>query len=193
MTDPSANGIGGSGYTLEQLGEYLDAGRQPAIPAIDDNAECQAVLASLERVGSLSRELVTRDAAESPALDESWFGSLLGAITREVKAGRDIPLASSDPRTHLSITEGAIREVVRAAGDSVDGVLVGRCALHEEDGAVRVELAISVLLGTPVRPAAEAVRQAVYSELLKHTELAIDAVDVTVLDVHIVAWEGEQS
>jgi uncharacterized alkaline shock family protein YloU len=35
-----------------------------------------------------------------------------------------------------------------------------------------------------VRAAAEAVRQRVYSELLRHTQLAIGAVDVTVIDVH---------
>ena len=176
--------IGESGYTLEQLGEYLDSGRTPAIPAIDDNAECQAALAALERAGSLSRDLVARDES---ALDETWFGSLLTQITREVKAGRDIPLASADPRTHLSITEGAIREFVRAAGDAVDGVLVGHCALTDTEDGLRVDLSISVQLGAPVTAAAEAVRQAVYTELLKHTELPVAAVDVTVVDVHVVA------
>jgi len=180
-------GIGDSGYSLEQLSDYLDAGRTPAIPAIDDNAECQAVLASLERVGALSRDLVARDASTEPALDESWFGGLLTAITREVKAGRDLPLASPDPRTRLSITEGAVRELVRSAGDSVDGVIVGRVTLIDES---RVELSVSVLLGAPVRDAAELVRQRVFSELLKHTELSIDSVDVTVSDVHVVPDEG---
>ncbi|TBN58195.1 Asp23/Gls24 family envelope stress response protein [Glaciihabitans arcticus] len=189
MTD---DGIGGSGYTLEQLSEYLDSGRTPAIEAIDDNAECQAVLTSLERYGSLSRELVSRDAAEAPALDESWFSGLFASITREVKAGRDIPLASTDPLTRLTITEGAIRGLVRSAGDSVDGVLVGRCSLEGETD-VTVAVSISVLLGTPVRAAAESVRQAVYTALLKHTELSIAAVDVTVEDVHVIATEGGES
>jgi len=181
-------GIGDSGFTIEQLGDYLDAGRSPAIPAIDTNAECQAVLASLERYGSLSRDLVARDALEAP-VDESWFGSLLTEITREVKAGRDLPLASVDPRTRLSITEGAVREFVRAAGDAVDGVLVGRCTLTSTEVGVSVAVTISVQLGTPVRAAAETVRQAVYTELLKHTELLVDSVDVTVADVHVVTPE----
>lgn len=167
------------------MSAYLDAGRQPAIAAIDDDAECQAVLASLERVGTLSRELVARDSERDSGIDETWFAGLLGAITREVKAGRDVPLASSDPRTRLSITEGAIRELVRRAGDSVDGVIVGKCALVDDDAAVRVEVSISVLLGSPVRDAAEAVRQRVFSELLKHTELDVASVDVTVADIHI--------
>lgn len=185
--------IGDSGYTLEQLSDYLDRGRTPANPAIDDNAECQAVLASLERVGALSRDLVTRDAELDPTLDESWLSSLFSAITREVKAGRDIPLTSPDPQTRLSITEGAIRELVRAAGDSVDGVIVGRCSLVDSDGGVRVELSVSVLLGTPVREAAELVRQRVFSELLKHTELTVESVDVTVADVHVIPENGAGS
>ncbi len=172
--------IGSSGYTLEQLSDYLDRGREPAIPAIDEDAECQAVLASLERVGSLSRELVRRD--EKP-LDESFLSGLFGSITRELRAGRDIPLVSSDPATSLAITEGAIRELVRAAGDSVPGVLVGKCSIDLGDELV-VHLTISVLLGLPVHSAAEAVRQRVYTELLRHTQLAIGPVDVTVVDVH---------
>lgn len=180
--------IGESGYTLEQLGDYLDSGRTPANPAIDNNAECQAVLASLERFGSLSRDLISRDALERP-VDESWFGSLLAQISLEVRAGRDLPLSSADPRTSLSITEGAVREFVRAAGDAVEGVLVGHCALDSTDSGVTVDISISVRLGTPVLPAAEAVRQVVYSELLKHTELLIRSVDVTVTDVHVIPSE----
>ena len=182
--------IGGSGYTLEQLGDYLDRGREPGIPEIENNAECRAVLDSLERFGTLSRDLVSRDAAAAPAIDESWFGALFAEITREVKAGRDLPLASNDPRTTLSITEGAIREFVRAAGDSIDGVLVGRCSLDDTEGGVRVGISISVLLGVPVQAAAEAVRGAVYSELLKHTELQVESVDVTVTDVHVIAKDS---
>jgi hypothetical protein len=181
------DGIGGTTYTLEDLSDYLDSGREPVNPAIEASAECQAVLASLERVGSLSRDLVARDADENPALDENWFGSLFAAITLEVKAGKDIPLSSSDPHTHLSITEGAIRELVRVAGDSVDGVMVGKVGLSDAE----VDISISVLLGIPVTAAAEAVRQAVYSDLLKHTELRVQAVNVTVEDVHVIAAAPE--
>jgi len=183
--------IGGSGYTLEDLSEYLDRGRTPAIAAIDDNAECQSVLASLERVGTLSRDLVAQDAALNPAIDESWLASVFSSITREAKAGRDIPLSSPDPRTRLSITEGAVRELVRAAGDAIDGVFVGRCDLEgdptETGSGIRVGISISVVLGSAVHDVAETVRQRVYSELLTHTELTIEAVDVTVTDVHVIA------
>jgi len=197
MTDaPTGDGIGGSGYTLEQLSEYLDRGRTPAIEAIESNVECQALLASLERYGSLSRDLVSRDAAEHPTIDESWLSSLLTSITREAKAGRDIPLANGDPLTKLAITEGAVRGLVRTAGDSIDGVIVGRCSLTEvvegdPAAGVTVAVSVSVALGTPVHGAAEAVRQAVYTALLKHTELLVVTVDVTVADLHVVAAEGD--
>ena len=190
-------GIGGTGYSLDDLSDYLDRGRQPAIPEIDENAECQAMLASLDRVGSLSHQLIARDAATLPPADESWIASLLATIGREVRAGRDIPLASSDPATSLVITEGAVRELIRSAGDSVDGVLVGSCAISgdvAEPGAhVSVAVTISVVLSAPVRELAQAVRERVHSELLAHTELTVDEIDVTVTDVHQLTSPIEES
>jgi hypothetical protein len=178
--------IGGTEYTIEDLSDYLDRGREPRIEAIETDAECRAVLDRLSRLGSLSRDLVQRDVERDPTIDEGWLTGLLQSIGREVRAGRDIPLSSPDPSVTLAITEGAVRELVRNAGDSVDGVLVGSTRI---DGDVvgqplTVHLAISVLLTAPVRELAEAVRQRVYSELLKHTELQIAAVDVTVTDGH---------
>lgn len=191
MTE-TEEGIGGSGYTLDDLSAYLDRGRLPAIAAIDTNAECRAVLDSMERVGALSRELLASDVRENPSVDENWLGSLLTSISRELRAGRDIPLSSTDPTTSLSITEGAVRELVRSAGDSVDGVLVGSCTLiGTPDGTepIQVSLTISVVLARPLQELAEEVRKRVYSELLKHTELDIEAVNVTIGDVHIMTSE----
>jgi uncharacterized alkaline shock family protein YloU len=184
----SGDDVGGSGYSLDDLSDYLDRGRQPAILAIDGNAECQAMLATLERVGALSRDIVVQDARDNPEIEESWLQGLLTSISREVRAGRDIPLSSSEPNTRLTITEGAVHELVRAAGDSVEGVLVGRCTLDgdlsDPTAAVRVSLTISVVLSAPIVGLAAAVRERVYSELLKHTELTIESVDVTVTDAH---------
>jgi len=189
MTTDEPGGIGGTGYTLDDLSAYLDSGRTPSIAAIDSNPECQAMLASMERVGSFARELLEQDVREHPQLEETWLSGLLTSISREVRAGRDIPLTAPDPRTSLSVTEGAVRELVRAAGDSVDGVLVGSCSLEGDvtvpGTPIRVFLTISVVLSEPVHELAESVRQRVFSELLAHTELAIESIDVTVSDVHI--------
>ena len=188
--DAGSAGIGESGFTLDDLSDYLDRGRVPAIRAIDESPECQAMLASIERMGSLTRDLVAQDQREQPALEEGWLGGLLEAISREVRAGRDIPLTAPDPRATLTVTEGAIRELIRSAGDSVDGVLVGSCTLEGDvdavGGLVTVALTISVVPQTPVVELAEQVRQKVYTQLLAHTELSIGSIDVTVSDIHIV-------
>ncbi len=191
--------IGGSGYSLEQLADYLYRGRTPPIPEIDENAECQAMLDSLERLGTLSSELVSKDALDAPGVDETWLATLLATIGREVRAGRDIPYAATNPNTRLTITEGAIRELVRAAGDSVDGVLVGTCSIEGDldgggdagegdvaESTITVSLTISVVLSAPVTTLAQAVRERVHSELLKHTELHVSAINVTVVDVHML-------
>ncbi len=191
-SDPDTD-IGGSGYSLEQLADYLDRGRTPGIPEIDENAECQAMLDSLERLGTLSTELVSKDALDSPGVDETWLATLLATIGREVRAGRDIPYAATNPNTRLTITEGAIRELVRAAGDSVDGVLVGSCSIEGDlegeraEATITVSLTISVVLSAPLMALAQSVRERVHSELLKHTELHVSAIDVTVVDVHMLS------
>ncbi|MET0303145.1 MAG: Asp23/Gls24 family envelope stress response protein [Microbacteriaceae bacterium] len=182
-------GVGGSGYDLEFLSAYHDRGRSPRIAAIDDNPECQAVLASLDRFGTLSRELLARDEAEAEPVDEGWVGSLLANITREVRAGRDIRYPGSDPTTELTITEGAVREAVRAAGDSVPGVLVGSVGLDGDVtvplGEVRVELKISVVFRQPLDDVTRLVRGAVHSALAANVPLTVTAIDITVDDIHL--------
>ena len=188
--------IGGSGYSLEQLSDYLDRGRIPAIPEIDENPACQAMLDSLARVATYSRELIDADAAANPDIDETWFGSLLATIGREVRAGRDIPLTASDPLTRLSISEGAVRELVRSAGDSVDGVLVGSCAIDgdvsDPEAEITVAVTISVVLDAPIARLAQLVRERIHTELLKHTELHVAGIDVTVVDVHVLTRPIEE-
>lgn len=198
--DAESAGIGATGYTLDDLSAYLDRGRTPAIAAIDNSPECQAMLASMERVGSFARDLVVQDVRDHPSLEEGWLSGLLTSISQEVRAGREIPLTAPDPRATLTVTEGAVRGLVRAAGDSVDGVFVGSCSLEGDvttpGEGIRVRLTISVVLNGPVTELAEAVRQRVFTELLAHTELTIESIDVTVSDVHIATTpldDGSQS
>lgn len=183
------NGIGGSGYDLDALSQYHDRGRTPAIAAIDSNPECQAVLASMARFGSMSTELIAREAAEAAPLDESWFAGLMAVIATEVRAGRDITYPDPDPLTRLTITEGAVRELVRVAGDSVPGVLVGTCRLDgdvtDAEAEIRVSVTISVVFNAPLVEIADTVRNAVYSALIASTPLRIGSIDVTVDDVHL--------
>lgn len=179
------NTIGNSGYTLEDLSAYLDRGRTPTIAAIETDAEAQAVLASLERFGALSRELVER---ESEPVPQGWFDKVMRDVTRELRAGRDIPLTTPDERIEMVITEGAIRELVREAGDGVPGVLVGRTTVSgdlEQLGAeVSVRVTISVLFGRRLVEASDAVRDAVADALGAQTTLRVREVVVVVDNIH---------
>jgi len=169
--------IGDSGYTLEELAEYHEQGRTPAIPAIDGDPQCRAILDSMEHLGALSRELVEKDAAVE--LEESWFEQIIGEVARESRAGRDLPIGSDD-EVRLVVTEGAVRGLVRDAGDGVEGVLVERVDVQVEDGRVDVALSISVLYGHALPEIAERVRHAVHGAITRSASWTAGAVDVTI-------------
>lgn len=180
---------------IDELSDYLDRGRLPYDPAIEESPEHRRTLRALERVRALSGALIDDDAANLPAPTENWFGSILTQVRREARAGRDIPLASTDPDVELTITEGAVRGIVREAGDSVSGVLVGRCRLQgdvADPGAdIAVEVTISVFWGVPIADAAQQVRERIHSRLLTQTELRVSTIDVRVEDVYVP--NGEES
>ncbi|MFF2050558.1 Asp23/Gls24 family envelope stress response protein [Leifsonia sp. NPDC058194] len=174
------------GHTLDELSDYLAAGRQPADPSIDGSPQCRAALTALERLGRATQDLLDQEAAASPT-DDDWVGRILTGIRLDVQSGRRIPIAHPDPTADLALTEGAVRALVRGVGDDIDGVLVGRCRLEgdaETPGApVAVHLEISVRYGVSMTETAEAVRKAVVAELARHAELTIASVDVLVTDV----------
>ncbi len=176
--------IGGSGYSLDDLSAYLDRGRTPPIAAIDRNPECQALLDAMTRLGALSQQLVDRDVAEQ-APTPGWLDGLLDTVAQEVRAGKDLPYAEG-----LVVTEGAVRTLVREAGDGVPGALVGRTRIRDLDGAPRIEIELSVLGDRPLVAVADQVREVVAAALLRHTPLTSAAIDVTVVDVHGAEAEG---
>ncbi len=176
--------IGGSGYSLDDLSAYLDRGRTPPIAAIDRNPECQALLDAMTRLGALSQQLVDRDVAEQ-APSPGWLDGLLDTVAQEVRAGKDLPYAEG-----LVVTEGAVRTLVREAGDGVPGALIGRTRIRDLDGAPRIEIELSVLGDRPLVAVADQVREVVAEALLRHTPLTSAAIDVTVVDVHAEEAEG---
>ncbi|WP_295786944.1 Asp23/Gls24 family envelope stress response protein [uncultured Microbacterium sp.] len=191
MTMMSENGddIGGSGYSLEDLSAYLDRGRTPRIPAIERNAECQAILASMDRMGRLSREIVEEQAAEP--LAESWYDDIMREVMREFRAGRDIPLARAADGTELVVTEGALYELIRTVGDGIDGLFVGRVRVDqaEPEAPLDVRVTVSVRFGRPMAAVVEQMRDGIRSAIEQHGDLRVGRVDVTVGDVHLD--EGE--
>lgn len=193
MTPDDDIGVGGSGYDVAALGEYLDRDCEPPIAAIDENPECQAALDRLRRVRALSRELVDADARTQPPLPAEWVRGLIANLELDVRSGRDIPFGGDDPLARLSITEGAVREIVRGAGDQVPGVLVGSVRLLGDvttaGEEIDVDVLISVALIEPIPDIAQQVRNRIATALLTHTELRVGRIDVTVDDVHHVIRE----
>jgi len=183
-----------AGVSTERLSDYLDSGREPYDPLIEDDPACLAQLLALQRLRSLSVGLVESDVAASPAPDPSWIAGVMDRVRRESRTGRDIPLASPDARSTLHITEGAVRSLVREAGDAVPGAVVVSCGLAGDvgvaDAPVRVDVAVSVVYGADVRQVADRVRAAVAAALTRQTELVVEALDVTVRDVHLGARDG---
>lgn len=176
------------GRTVDELSDYLESGRVPRDGHIESCPDCLNALESLERVSRLSRDLLADEARLLPRPPESWFESILSAVHSELRAGRSFPIRHPDPRVTLTVTEGAVRSLVRATGDAVDGIVVGRTEIvgdAEIPGApVVVVLTATVAWGRPIRELADTLRDRVHRALIQHTELNVTSVDVRVEDIH---------
>ena len=185
------------GHTLDELTDYLEAGRRPADRSIDESPGCQLALDALERLHGLGAELLAAEAAAEPAVDESWVDRVLSGIAMDARAGRRIPFASPDPSADLGITEGAVRGLIRSAESAVPGLLIGRCRLDGDvtvaDAPIRVTIDASALHGQPIPMVAEQLRAEVDRGLRAHTELNIVAIDIAIRDIREVSsWTEEQ-
>ncbi|WP_217178634.1 Asp23/Gls24 family envelope stress response protein [Streptomyces sp. AC495_CC817] len=182
------------GHTIEELSDYLDAGREPADPSIDDSPGCRLALDALERLRGVTSAMLAADEAANAEVDDSWVDRILSGIALDARAGRRIPVDSGDARIDLGVTEGAVRGLVRAAEELFPGVLVGRCRLDgdvTEPGApVRLDLEVSVPYGEPIPALAQQLRAEVGRRLAAHTELVVAGIDITIEDISR-ADEGE--
>ncbi|WP_091487492.1 hypothetical protein [Microbacterium pygmaeum] len=176
------------GKTIEDLSDYLAADRFPRDPHIETCPECLNALQGLARVSQLSRDLLAQDIAEQPPIPESWFQGIMSNIQTEVRAGRALPLHHPDPRVTLSVTEGAVRALIRSVGDDIPDVVVGRCRLEgdvERPGApIVVTITASIAFGRPILPVTTALRTGILEALARHTELHVEAVDISIDDLH---------
>jgi hypothetical protein len=185
------------GHTIEDLTDYLEAGRQPVNRSIEESPGCQLALDALERLHGLGGELIVADAAAAPDVEEGWVDRILSGIALDARAGRRIPFASPEENVDLAITEGAVRGLIRSAENAVPGVLLGRCRLEgdvTEPGApIRVEIEANVFHGEPIPLIAERLREEVDRRLRSHTELDIVAIDIAIRDIQEVSsWAGEK-
>ncbi|WP_144714885.1 hypothetical protein [Curtobacterium pusillum] len=175
------------GHTIDELADYLDAGMQPADPGIDDSAACQNALAAIVRLRQSSLGSLEAAAEQEAPADESWISGVLANISLEARAGRDVPLRPEAPTERPVMTEGAIRSLVRSAGDAVPDALIARCTLEgdvtELGAPIRVVVEIAVRAGAPIQAAAAEVRETVAEVLATQTDLVVEAVDVVVRDL----------
>lgn len=176
------------GTTIDELADYLDRDRTPADPHIETCPDCLNAIEALERVGRLSRDLIDADAAELPAPPESWFERIFTSIQEELRAGRSLPISHPDPRVQITVTEGAVRALLRDSGDAIDGVFISRTEIvgdAETLGApVEINLTASVRFGTSIQQLTDELREVAYAALAKHTDLNVTAVNISVEDIH---------
>jgi uncharacterized alkaline shock family protein YloU len=177
------------GYSIDNLSDYLDAGMEPQDPVIEVSPSCQIALAALRRLKALTKTFLEDEAAAEGPTDEMWVSSLIRNITLESRAGRQIPYRSANARAELTITEGAVRGIVRAAGDTVHGILVGRSHLTGDvtilDEPITIEVEASVIWRHNIPDAADQLRDVIQDALTLNTELNIAGITITISDVHI--------
>lgn len=171
------------GHTIDELADYLDAGMMPADPGIDDSPACQNALDALTRVRMLSHTAFDREADGEEERDAAWVTEILTNITLEAHAGRDIPLPPLKRSENSVITEGAVRSIIRRAGDTIDGVLIGRCSLEGDvttpHAPIRVEVGVTIVHDHGLTDLMDRIRAAVLEALNRHTELNVTGIDVT--------------
>lgn len=178
------------GHTLDELTDYLEAGRQPEDPSIEGSAGCQLALDALERLRGLGGQLIDADTAAMPEVDESWVDRILDGIALDARAGRRIPFAPDALGDDFAITEGAVRGLVRSAENAVDGLLVGGTHLRgdvtEVGAPIRLEIEASAFYGAAIPQAVTRLRTEIADRLRRHTDLNVVAIDITVSDIQQV-------
>lgn len=186
------------GHTLEELSDYLEAGRLPLDPSIEGSPGCQLALDALERLRGLGGQLIDADAAASPEVDESWVNRILDGIALDARAGRRIPFDEPDPTIDFGITEGAVRGLIRSAENAVAGVLVGRSTLDGDvttaGAPVKISIEVNALYGQSIPRVVESLRREVAERVTRHTALNVVAIDITVRDIqNVESWTEERS
>lgn len=180
------------GHTIEELAEYVDRGRTPRDPSIESSAGARHAIAALERLRSVSADFLTD--GDEPAADDAWLAGVMSQISADARAGADFTVLTTDDGDEVVMTEGALRALVRAAGDEQPGFLVGRVRftgdLAEPDDELIVAVDVIVGYGVVLRPAVERLRTAIIDRLTAHTLFRRLRIDITVRD--LVQPRGER-
>lgn len=182
------------GHTIEELGDYLDRGREPRDPAIEASPAAQNALAALSRLRAVAPRVIAAHADFFAPKDENWIKRILDQIGVQAHAGRDIPIPHDVEGAVLSISEGAVRAIVREVGDETEGLLVERCRLRgevETPGApIDILVVVSAFDEMDLQELTAGFRARVEEALRIHTDLTVAGVTVRVHDTDLSEEEG---
>lgn len=177
------------GHSMEELSEYLDNGRRPYDASIEDSAASVLALAALQRLNGVAADLMERVAEPRPGAVDQWVAGVLTRISLDARAGRDLPLAAPPDGDALLVTEGALRSLVRGAGDRLPGTLIGRVTIDGDLGTPTAEVALRVemdiVFGMPIPGAVDRLREAIAATIRRHTTFRTGSIDVVVRDLHL--------
>ncbi|MCB5283373.1 MAG: Asp23/Gls24 family envelope stress response protein [Arthrobacter sp.] len=177
----------GCGRTIEDLSDYLDKGTSDDVEHISTCPQCQAGLAGLRRLQAFTRDLLAEDLAEAARDDSPWLENILANLGLEIKAGRSIPVAPGLAGDVLFQTEGALTGLVRSVGDTVEGVMIGKCrfagAVTTPRAPIIVNVDVSARYGYRLPELAATLRTELSAALATHSELNIAALNITITEL----------
>jgi uncharacterized alkaline shock family protein YloU len=182
------------GHTVESLSDYLDRGREPRDPTIESSPAAQNALAALSRLRAVAPHVLVADADQFAPQNENWIKRILDQIGVQAHAGRDIPIRHDVKGAVLTISEGAVRAIVRDVGDRTQGLLVERCRLDgdiETPGSpIKVHVVVSAFEEIDVERVTADFTEHVEEALRMHTDLTVTSVTVRVHDTDLSEEEG---
>jgi hypothetical protein len=169
------------GQDIDQLWDHLAKGTP------DEHARscehCQAALNEIRPLRTALSELAAQPVR--PPADLS--GKVMAAVRARIAAAPRIALPGP-AGNRLFISERAAAFILRAAGDTVDGVRARSCRItpdaHDMSTPTDLRLSISLRFGMPALAAARAVRMAVRTAARAQLGLTLGRIDIDVVDVH---------
>jgi hypothetical protein len=169
------------GHDIDHLWEHL------VQDAPDEHARsCEYCQAALTEIRPL-RTAISVLAAEPVRPPADLHAKVMAAVRARMAIAPRITLPGP-AGNRLVISEHAAAIILRAAGDTVDGVRARSCRLPPdapEMGTVTdLKLSISLRFGMPVLAAARAVRVAVRTAARAQLGLTLGRIDIDVVDVH---------
>jgi hypothetical protein len=169
------------GHDIDQLWDYLvkDAPDEHARSC----AHCQAALNEIRPLRTATSEL-----AAEPVRPPADLSSKVMVVVRARTASAPRVALPGTAGNRLFISERAAAFILRAAGDTVDGVRARSCQLtpdpHDLSTSTDLKLSISLRFGMPALAAARAVRMAVRAAARAQLGLTLGRIDIDVVDVH---------